>query len=407
MRVPLEISTARAQEPIIARLREAAQAQPRNPEARHELGMALLRAGRFGEARRELEQAASLGRNAPELLFDLARVAFAEGNYRNAIAVCKRLRRLHSASPLGHACEAWAELSRGRVALALYAIEKAGDHPEAWLARAEAHRLQGAWEEATQAFERARQSESTRDRAELGLAKLYASRGRKEEAIALLRQLLERDPENPDAAYELGRLVGGEEGRTWLMRAARARPAWPEAQTALGEAFLSASALDEAEAAFQQALSARPEHAPALSGLGRVQLARKEFSRAESTLRRALALVPNDAQAALALADALAHLGRTEEAFENYRSAFSMDPRNPTPLLRAARLAIENKRDVLASGFLDSVLRHHPAHPEALVLYGEVMRLRGDRARAREFFRQALERGAPERERIEAALREL
>jgi tetratricopeptide (TPR) repeat protein len=207
--------------------------------------------------------------------------------------------------------------------------------------------------------------------------------------------------------FELGRLLGDGEGRALLVSAVAGRPVWAEAQTSVGEVLLRADDTAGAEAAFRAAIAARAEHAPAHTGLGRALLARGDLPGAEAALRRALEVVPNDPVAMLALADVLARAERTEEAYEAYRRTYGLDARNPEPMLRAARLALAQRRDVLASGFLDSVLRNQPEQADALALYGDVMRARSDRAQARHYYERALQAGASDRARLEAALREL
>jgi predicted negative regulator of RcsB-dependent stress response len=76
-------------------------------------------------------------------------------------------------------------------------------------------------------------------------------------------------------------------------------------------------------------------------------------------------------------------------------------------MLRAARLALAQQRDVLASGFLDSILRVQPEQGDALALYGDVMIARSDHAQARQYYEHAVRAGTSERTRVEAALRGL
>jgi Tfp pilus assembly protein PilF len=116
--------------------------------------------------------------------------------------------------------------------------------------------------------------------------------------------------------------------------------------------------------------------------------------------------VQNDPIAWLSLADLLARSERTEEAYEAYRRTFSFDTRNAEPMLRASRLALAQNRDVLASGFLDGVLRVQPENGEALALYGDVMTARRDRTQARTYYEHALQAGVADRARVEAALRQ-
>jgi len=119
--------------------------------------------------------------------------------------------------------------------------------------------------------------------------------------------------------------------------------------------------------------------------------------------------VPNSPVAVLALAELLARQERPEEAFEQYRHAADLDARNPLALLRAAELAVRLHREVLAAGFLDRLLQQHATYAPALALYGDIMKARGDRNRARDHYQRALRggEGQIDRARVQASLRQL
>jgi tetratricopeptide (TPR) repeat protein len=402
---------ASAQETELPRLREAARAAPRDHAAQRALGIALLRAGRHREATRQLQRAAGLQRGSLEALYDVARVSFAEGDHRASEAACRAMARAQKAAPLTRVCEARSDLVWNRSARAFEALDAAlaADAAlyEGVLALGDAHRLRAASTEAEAAYQRAIATRPTEAAPHLGLGRLFAATGRREDAVRALRRALELDGSDPEILFELGRLLANDEGRELLRRAVAGRPVWPEAQTSLGDALLTASQAEAAEAAYRAAVAARAEHEPAHVGLGRALLARGDLPGAEASLRRALEIVQNDPAASLALGDVLARSERLEEAFESYRRAYGFDARNAEPMLRAAQLALAQNRDVLASGFLDSVLRNQPEQAQALALYGDVMRARSDRAQARQYYERALRAGASDRARIEAALREL
>ncbi|MFN7701332.1 MAG: tetratricopeptide repeat protein [Deltaproteobacteria bacterium] len=405
------LSRASAQETELPRLREAAIAAPADASAQRALGVALLRSGRYREARQQLGRTARLSRGSLEALFDVARVSFEERDHRGAEAACRAMARAQRTAPLTRVCQARTDLVWARSARAFEALNEvlAVDPTlyEGLLALGEAHRLRAATTEAVAAYQRAAAVRPGEAAPHLGLGRLYAAVSQREDAVRALRRALELDGLDPEVHYELGRLLRGDEGRALLERAVAGRPAWPEAQTALGDALVSASQLEGAEAAFRAALAARQDHEPAHAGLGRVLAARGELGGAESALRRALEIVTNDQAAMTALADVLARTARTEEAYESYRTAFGFDTRNVEPMLRAARLALSQQRDVLASGFLDSILRVQAEQADALALYGDVMRARSDRAQARQYYERALRAGTTERGRVETALRGL
>lgn len=406
--------SAEAQESELEPLRAAAREAPRDYLAQRALGIALLRAGRYREAERQLARAARLQRGSLEALFDVARVAFARGDHAAAERACRALQRISKTALLTRVCNARSDLIWNRSARAFEELEAAlaedPNHYEALYALGEAYRRRGEVANAESAYQRAAAARPQEAEPYLGLGRLYAAAGRRDDAIRALRRGLELDPQSPEIQFELGRQLGGsDEGRQLLERAVAGRPDWPEAQVALADALLSAGQLEAAERAYRAAIQGNPANASAHGGLGRALLARGDMTGAEASLREALRLVPNDAQSALALAEVLARTGRVEESFEQFRHAADLDPRNPTPLLRAAEIAIGLERDVLASGFLDLALSRIPNQPRALALYGDVMRLRGDRVAARDYYERALAAAGdlPDRSRVQQALREL
>lgn len=403
---------ASAQETELEGLRAAARSAARDADAQRAFGIALLRAGRYREAEQQLTRASRVAGGTLESLFDIARVSFARGDHGAAERACNVLTRRDREAVLTRVCHARADLVWNRAARAFSLLEAAlvtdPNHYEALYALGEAHRLRAAVTEAASAYQRAISARPSEAEPYLGLGRLQRAAGRPDDAIRSLRRAAELDPSSPEIQFELGRLLPTDEGRPWLERAVRGRPSWPEAQIALGEAHLSGRRFDEAEAAFRSVIRSHRTHAPAHSGLGRALMHRGDLAAAEASLRRALVLVENDLVSALALGDVLARAGRVEDAFEQYRHAADLDSRNPTPLLRAGRLALERELDVLASGFADRILVQDENSAAGLTLYGDIMRARGDRAEARRYYERALRgTGEVDRARIEGALREL
>lgn len=408
------VTAAEAQETELAALDAAADAAPRDHAALRAYGMGLLRAGRYAEARRTLDRAVRLApRGSLEARFDVARVAFAEGDHTAAERACRALSRLEKRAVLTLVCNARADLVWNRSARAFEALNEAlaadASSYEALVALGEAHRLRASVAEAESAYARATAVSPSSAEPHLGLGRLFAAAGRRDEAVAALRRALALDPTSPDAEYELGRLLGGTtEALDLLARAAAGRPSWAEAQVAIGEARLSAGQVAEAEAAFSAAIRLNDDLAVAHSGVGRARAARGDWAGAETPLRTAIALVANDATATLALGDVLAHTDREDEAFETYRHASELSG-SPEGLLRAARVALEHGRDVLASGFLDRALDRTPDLAAALALYGDVMVARRNSASARDYYTRALAGSGElsDRARVEAALASL
>jgi len=393
-------------------LRDAARSNRRDYDAQRAYGIALMRAGEFREADQVLRAASRLRRDSLEALYDVARVAFAQEDYRKSRAACRLLERESRSAVLTHVCRARAFLVWNRAGRAFEELEAAlaaeGDHFEALLALGDAHRLRAAVSEAEDAYQRAIAVHSDRPEPHYGLGLLYKNARRNPQAIAALRRAMALDGDDPDVLYELATLLRGDEAKALLTRVVALRPRNAAALVALADAEREAGELDQAVERFRAVLEIDDRSAAAHRGLGLALLAQGNPEAAAEPLNRSLELVPNQPRVVLALGEMHEAAGRTQDAFNQYRHANDLDPRNPEGLLKAAALALRLDRDVLATGFLDRVLQVHRNNAQALFLYGKAMAARRDRAAARQYYQRALSgEGEVDRAEVQAAIREL
>lgn len=405
---------AAAQSPTdLDALASAARQSPRDADAQRAYGRGLARAGRHREAERVLTQAARLRDGSLEALYEVATITFAEGDYRRARTACRALERKEARAALTHVCRARAFLVWNRSGSAFEELERSaaagGDSLfEHWLALGDAHRLRFEAGEAEAAYRRALGIDGARFEPHLGLALLFANAGRAGDAHDQLVEAQRRDSGVPEVWYELGRRTPGPEGHALLTRAVTVRPRWGSALVALAEHELASGDRATARTHFEAAISQDARDANAHVGLGRVLAVEGDDERAEAAYQRALEIVPNLGTAQIALGELDESRGRIEDALEHYSTAANLDPRDPTGLLKAAALALAQQRDVLATGFLDRLLRVQPNLAAAHALYGDALRSRGDRAGAARRYEQALaSQGEVDTARVQAALAEV
>ena len=117
-------------------------------------------------------------------------------------------------------------------------------------------------------------------------------------AEALYRQVLEAEPDNPDALHLMGVLYH------------------QKGATALGVGYI------------ERALMLRPDSALFHRNLGNLLRTLRRLDEAAEHLRRVVELGPDDARAHGNLADLLAQDGRLDEAERHYRTALDLDPDN-------------------------------------------------------------------------------
>jgi tetratricopeptide (TPR) repeat protein len=128
--------------------------------------------------------------------------------------------------------------------------------------------------------------------AELGVA--LFSLGRYEEAERCYRQSLEINPMSASTLCNLATVLQSDppEAEKYLRQALKLNPKYADARSKLGLSLAFAGRLREAKGAFQKALKVDPRHAEALLGLGQIARTEGHFAEAESFVKRALKVEP-------------------------------------------------------------------------------------------------------------------
>jgi Flp pilus assembly protein TadD len=171
----------------------------------------------------------------------------------------------------------------------------------------------------------------------LGRALEHHQAGRLKEAEALYRQILAKQPNEPDALNLLG-VLAMQTGRydlavNLIQRGIVARPDFAEAHFNLGYAHQHHGRLDDAIASYRRALDLNPEYPDGYNNLGNALRSKGNFDEAIACYRRALALRPDHLDAHNNLGAALQESGGLEEATTSlgeavacYRKAIELNP---------------------------------------------------------------------------------
>jgi predicted O-linked N-acetylglucosamine transferase (SPINDLY family) len=188
-------------------------------------------------------------------------------------------------------------------------------------------------------------------------------RGDRERGIALLGTVVELQPDNAVAHYQLG--VALDEARrtgealSSYERAIGAKPDFAEAHNNRGVALKALGRPDEALASFERAIRLRPGYANAHFGRG---VTLKDMGRPEEALAcfdRAIALRPDHADAHGHRGEVLYLLGRLDQALASYQRAAELAPdRGPWPgcLFEAKRALCDwSGLDALAATLLAAI----------------------------------------------------
>ncbi len=232
------------------------------------------------------------------------------------------------------------------------------------------------------------------------LGDLALRRGDEAGALADYRKAVTVEPAHVDSALDAdlvqSRLEGSVEGVAADLAALARKPAeltrgeQAEVQVLLGEAAAARHQPEAAAAAFEAALHDDPESNSAKAAFGLFLLADHQLDRALPLVRGAYEAHPRDADLADALGRIDLGLGRYLDAEKVVAQGLAAAPRDPR--LMALRALVEEgegknedaERDLLGALKADS------SYEEAHVLLGRLLLERGDLARAKVEFEQAV-----------------
>ncbi len=213
-------------------------------------------------------------------------------------------------------------------------------------------------------------------------------------ASALYREILQGEPNQPDALNLLG-LIAQQTGDhaqalELFSKATAASPKNPACPLNRGVSLRALGRHEEALAAFGQALALDPNHAEAHHQLGNTLKSLHRFPEAAASLRRAAELNPKNAVIWLNLGAAQLELSARNDAIASFQRALELEPGRPeahnilgSALLDAGRLG-EAKTQ------LHEALRLRPAYAAAHDNLGRALRAQGRAAEALGEFRAAL-----------------
>lgn len=179
-------------------------------------------------------------------------------------------------------------------------------------------------------FEAIRRRDPKNVRAAEGFADIAAAEGDSGEAVRLLLEAAELDPQSPRYFSKAGRLEMAA-GRTaeavkLLERALELDPGHLPAFALLGAMYMGNDDYTSAARIYRAAADYAPEDADAQASYGRIQAILKVWDGALASYARAVALEPANAEYRYEYARALQELGRHEEALASLAEALRLDP---------------------------------------------------------------------------------
>jgi protein O-GlcNAc transferase len=154
--------------------------------------------------------------------------------------------------------------------------------------------------------------------------------GRLPEAENIYQQVLQSDPDHPDALHLLG-VIANQVGRNdiaieLITKAITNKPNLAEAHNNLGNALKGLGRMEEAAASHQKALKLKPQYFEARYNLGNALQTLGRFEEAIQHYRKVISSRPDFADVYGNCGNALFKLGRLEEAISQYQKFIALKP---------------------------------------------------------------------------------
>ncbi len=263
------------------------------------------------------------------------------------------------------------------------------------LARASAHHQAGRLELAESGYREVLLLTPGDPDALFNLGRLLRRTGRGEEALQTYRQALSLNPASALAQLRVGEtltaLGRAQEAVAALEAAVAMHPDFAALQNSLGLALRETGRLDDALAACQRAVALEPGLGLARFNVGNLLREKGFLAEAVAAYRAAIGFEPGLAELHNNLGNVLKEMGHTEEALACYRQALTLKPDFADALYNAAQLLRDSGQINEAIGALRSVLEARPDMVEAHYDLGNLLKNTGDKAAALACYQKALQ----------------
>ena len=241
------------------------------------------------------------------------------------------------------------------------------------------------------------------------LGAALAAKGQLDEAIAQYRTAMDLAPNDADNHYNLANALMAQgkvlDAAGQFREALRIEPGLTNAHLNLGNALAALGQNDEAADHYRRAMELRPDGVEAVNNLGQLLSEQGRLDDAIALFRRALAIDPDFADAHANLASALDRTGASAEALTHLRRAAELAPESASAHNElGVMLAQQNQLDDAVGQFREAI-RFAPAFAEAHGNLAMALQIQGKLEEAIRHYQEAI-RLAPGNREMERRLRE-
>lgn len=355
------ISSGKVEEAVGA-FENALKANPQDPFALKQLGLAYIGLKKFELAQSQFEKLLQNNAYAGDALTGLGIVSFEQGKFEDSEKLF--LRSLSYNPQNATALKYLAEIYNGQKNW-LKSLDYAKEASSLEPTNARLHELMGLAYYHLKLFGKSAKSFGT--------------------AISLA-------PDNAEFYVELAR-VYKESGQIqsaedMLIKAVEVSKGGEEPLLELGTLYLETNRLDIAEETVEKVLAKNPNSANAYRLKGKICLARGRAEDAIEVLQKALSLDPENPDVLVSLASAYMELGRLEEAGAVMERARAAHPENETVLLASARVREAQGDSDGALSDLETAVKANPSSSQAFLAKGKLHMKRKEYQSAAECFKK-------------------
>jgi predicted TPR repeat methyltransferase len=228
----------------------------------------------------------------------------------------------------------------------------------------------------------------------LGDGDAHLRNGRGTEADACFREILQYQPNNPEALHRLGVITflrgDARESVELLRRAAAVRADDATLFGHLASGLMACGQVDEAIANWQRALELAPDYAGAYAKLGDAFLAKGDIDAAEKAYRKSIALAPDDAKTFVGLGRMLHFGNRNREAEEALHRALELGNGTPEMCVLVGTVVLEAGGLDAALELFEAAVRAAPDEAQAHASRGLALHWLRRTEEAEDAYRRAL-----------------
>ena len=289
---------------------------------------------------------------------------YTQGQYQEALTQASQLLKQFPNSMSLYNISGATNKQLGKLEEAVEAYRKAialkPEYADAYYNMGNALKEQGKLDEAIEAYSKAQKINPGSAKVNNRIGNLFSKKGNLEEAIEAYDKAISLEPNFPEAFYNMGNILN-EQGK----------PA-------------------EAIVAYKKAISIKPNYADAYNNLANVLRDQDRLEEAVEAYTKALSLKPEFAHAYYNIGIALKEQGKLKEAIEAYTSALSVKPNYAEAYNNMGVILEEQGKLEKAIEAYQYALSIQPDYTEAFYNIGNVLNEQGKLDEAIEAYRKAL-----------------